>query len=501
MDNKFDNPFADYGNIVYGARFIGRNDDKKVIEDRIIHPNEAGNLAIIGKPRIGKSSLIFNTIMTRESELIAENLLPIWINLATYDQTSHFFRSLVNTSAKKLDELKWMNKSIRDSASCVFNDKQSQNEEYTYIQRFFENVRKSGYRIIFILDEFDHARHLFKGDISSFQKLRELSYRPEWRVNFVTMSRRSIQEIELQTQAISTFDGIFHKHYLSMFNEDDMEQYYKRLRSTGLTLSHFDEERITFFSGGHPFLLEIIGYELVEIFRKKQKVDVDEAALYVEHSYIDYYDHVLKLLREDGSLNKLLQILFGPVIDVKQTDVNIFLKYGLIKLNSNNIYIGFSEHFHSFLNLVQRDVDLWPIFSKTEKSLRHLITTSMSSQYGFDWIAELEKSHPKLKTIFDNCREVQRKEEKSFGSRSSNNLIEFTYPQDLFTIIFAEWNNVFNKIFGKDKNYWDQRKQLLSKIRNPLAHNRDKILEEHERKISEGYCIEILSIIDEIKWE
>jgi len=99
---------------------------------------------------------------------------------------------------------------------------------------------------LFILDEFDHARHLFKGDISGFQGLRELSYRPEWRVTFITTSRRSLRDIELQTRAISTFDLIFHKHYLGMFNESDTQEYFARLSSVGIEINPYSERASEF---------------------------------------------------------------------------------------------------------------------------------------------------------------------------------------------------------------------------------------------------------------
>ena len=73
-------------------------------------------------------------------------------------------------------------------------------------------------------------------------------------------------------------------------------------------------------------------------------------------------------------------------------------------------------------------------------------------------------------------------------------LIDFTYPNDLFAIIFAEWGT-FEEILGKDKNYWSQRAQLLAKIRKPLAHNRDRVLHEYERQLVVGYCNEILTIL------
>ncbi len=494
MDSDFENPFADYGNIVRGERFIGRRDSLRAIENRVIRPREPGNLAIIGDYRIGKSSLVYRAVLEQKEGLLAKKQIPIWINLATFDQAPIFFRSLVTRCFDEIEELGWITDSIQSAANRALQDELSWSEGYGRIQRFFERVRQAGFRILFILDEFDHARYLFKGDISGFQGLRELSYRPEWRVTFITMSRRSLRDIELQTKAISTFDLIFHKHYLGMFNELDTQEYLSRLSSVGIEINPSLKERVSFYCGGHPYLLEMLGYEIVESFREHQEANVDRAAHRIERSFLDQYDHMISILGEDGSLNKMLQILFGPVVDVKQTDVDEFLRYGLIQPTAQGDYAAFSAHFQTYLKLIERQVDLWPVWRETEIALRNLITTAMLEQYGEQWIDKLEKARPKLKEMFEECRKAQQKEEGSFGSRASHNLVDFTYPKDLFAIIFAEWNT-FKSKFRKDKNYWEQRANLLAKIRNPLAHNRDEVLYDHERQIAEGYCKEILGIL------
>lgn len=492
MELDFENPFADYGGIVHGNRFIGRNDSLRVVENRVIRPQESGNLAIIGDYRIGKSSLVYKAIMEHRDELVARKQLPIWINLATYDQASIFFRSLVTRTYDEMEDLGWLTNSIMSAANRALEDETSWTEGYGRIQRFFEQVRKAGFRILFVLDEFDHARYLFRGDISGFQGLRELSYRPEWRVTFVTTSRRTLRDIELQTKAISTFDLIFYKHYLGMFSELDRQDYFARLSAIGINVTSLLKERTNFYCGGHPYLLEMLGYEIVELFREHRAADVDQAAHRIERSFLNQYDHMIQILSEDGSLNKMLQILFGPVVDVKQTDVDEFQRYGLIQSTEQGNYEAFSAHFQTYLKLIERQSDLWPIWRETEVTLRNIVTSTLLEQYGEHWLEKLQKARPNIKPVFDRCREAQQKEVKSFGSRASRNLVDFTYPQDLFAIIFAEWNT-FKAIFGKDKSYWDQRAQLLAKIRNPLAHNRDEALYDYEREIVEGYCKEILA--------
>lgn len=489
------NPFADYGSIVSGERFIGRKQSLQAIDSRIFTPSEPGNLAVVGDYRIGKSSLVYKGVMERKTEWLSRKILPIWLNMATFDHASSFFRALVTKTYDELEELNWLNDKIKNAYTRVCQDDLTWTDGYGRIQRFFEKIRQENLRVLFVLDEFDHARNLFRGDISGFQGLRELGYYPEWRVAYVTISRRSLRDIELQTRAISTFDLIFHKHYLGMFDNNDMTEYFERLLSTGIGVTPQLEEKIFFYCGGHPYLLDMLGYQMVELFWKEGKVDVDRAARLTEHGILDHYDHMIRILEEIGILKKMLQVLFGPVIDVTQTDFDELLRYGLIKPGKEGEYVAFSDHFHNYLRLVARCVDLWSIWRETEIALRRTITTKMTEKYGNKWIDELESKHPSLREIFDRCRTSQQRELQLFEMRASQNLIDFTYPRDLFAIIFAEWNE-FKSIFGKDRNYWDQRSQLLAKVRNPLAHNRDQFIYEHEKKIAEGYCKEILQVLD-----
>ncbi|MGB9774602.1 MAG: Swt1 family HEPN domain-containing protein [Bacteroidota bacterium] len=494
IERNFANPFSDYGTIVYGERFINRRNDIHVVENRVIRPTEPGNLAIIGDYRVGKSSLVYHAIITRRNELLTKKRIPIWINLATFNQATMFFRALVTRSYDEIDSLGWMTDAIEIAAERALQDDVTWSEGYGRIQRYFEKVRQAGMRILFILDEFDNARYLFKGDVSGFQGLRELSYRPEWRVTFVTTSRRSLQSIELQTGAISTLEGIFQSHYLGMFDNEALDEYFLRLSSVGISITPQLKEEILFYCGGHPYLLEMLGYEIVELFRETNTVNVSRTVKRVEQSFIHHYEHALDVFREDESLRKILQILFGPVIDARPTDAEELERYGMIRPVEQGYYVAFSEHFHTYLKMIGRQIDLWPLWRETEVALRRLVTDKMIEKYGEQWIAELSKARPKLKPIFERCREAQEGEEKSFGSRASQNLIDFTYPRDLFDIIFSEWAT-FRDILGKDKTYWDQRAQLLSKIRNPLAHNRDHSLYDYERRIAEGYCREILATL------
>ena len=495
---EIENPFIDYGRIVHRERFIGRKNIMNVIEDRIIQPKKPGNLSIIGVHRIGKSSLAYKAIIEQKDKLIAKGILPIWMGLSSYDQSAAFFCALVTKCVREMRRLNWLSDEIQCSTELALEALKTENP-WDEITDFFFTVQEAGYGTLFILDEFDHARQIFKGD-TAFQRLRELADYPDYRLSLVLTSRRSIRDIEHAAGSSSPFHNIFQVQRLAMFNDEDLEIYFSLFSSIGIPISDADREQVLFYCGAHPYLLEMLGCEIVERFRQHQEIDVDKAADAISQSVFEHYDDMIRLLREEGTLNKLIQILFGPVIDVKPTDVTGLQNYGLIKKIEKG-YFAYSEHFHGYLKLNERSIeftaDLWPIWwGETEKALREVVTTIMSKAYGTDWIEKLEKGRPNLKKIFDECRKAQQKEEKSFRDRASQNLIDFTYPADLFAIIFAKglWEPHFKPIFNHSTNYWEERNQFLAKCRNPLHHHRD-ILEPHERKTLEGYCDEILTCI------
>ena len=412
MDERnyvIENPFTNYGRIVMGERFIGRKNIINVIEGRIIQPQKPGNLSIIGVHRIGKSSLAYKTIMEKKDKLIAKGILPIWIGLASYTHSAAFFRALVTKCVSEMRRLNWLSDEVQRLAKLALETLQTE-DGWDEITEFFFEVRETGYGTLFILDEFDHARHIFKGD-TAFQRLRDLADYPDYRLSLVLTSRRKIGDIERLAGSNSPFHNIFQVQRLSMFNDEDLETYFSLFSSKDIEISQDNREQMLFYCGGHPYLLEMLGCEIVERFCQHQEIDVDKAADTISQSVFEHYDDMIRLLREEDTLNKLIQILFGPVIDVKLTDATGLQNYGLIKKTEKG-YVAYSEHFHDYLKLNERTefaAELWPIWRETEKALREVITIVMSKAYGEAWIEKLEKERPNLKRIFDECRKAQQK--------------------------------------------------------------------------------------------
>jgi hypothetical protein len=498
MKYDFENPFAGYGNMVTGDRFIGRKHDLSVIDSRVTRDQEGANLAIVGETKTGKSSLAHAATIARKDKLLANNILPIWVNLANYDNATDFYNSLVSLCQDELNTLGWLSDTIKLAAKEALADAVPSFEQLKRRQEFFQRVRTSGKRVIFVLDEFDHARKLFKNSIVNFQRFRDLAYRPEWRVYYITTSRRSIKAIETMSNAISTLTLTFEEHYLGVFSIQDIDEHFDRYSCVNINIPAEVKKQLLFHTGGHPYLLDVIGYQLIEICREREskEIDFNEGLRRVEYNFLRYFDTLVEYMSESGKLPLLLEALFTKSANYSSEVIHEFIKYGVVKTLPDGRLVGFSDYFHEYMKLVERESDLRSIWGRTEIALRSFITASLEEHYGEEWIKKLEKSNASLKAnVLDPCRERQAREERLFKGRASDNLIDFTYPADLFAIIFAEWN-LFQPAFGNDKTYWANRVALLGKIRTVIHHYRDEVLTKDQRRIGEGFCEEILRIIE-----
>jgi hypothetical protein len=487
------NPYSNYGGVAFGTRFIGRKKELKFFTERIINSPNPQDISIVGAPKIGKSSLVREALMEKKSELIAKKKIPIWINMGTFDTPENFFSGIVFKTYSELEGLSLINKEINNNFSKITHENVSLVERSHYIEKFFETIKRMDFDVVFIFDEFDHARKLFKGNLSGFQTLRELTYNPDLKTCQITISRRSLREIELQSGSISNYYSLFHERSLLSYDSDDLVEYFGKMKNVGLQLNDDQHKTIKYHCGSHPYLLDIACYNIMEEFFENSLQPIETTISSNGNLFQNYYDDIVVHLNENASFEKVLQVLFGPLISVHKRDILTLQRCGFLSPGSDETLISISQDFSDFLYFLQRKIELWPILSQVERGLRELITKKMNEKYSEHWIERLENDHPKLKPTFDESRKNQQKEMNYFG-KASDNLLDYTYIGTLFSIIIYEWGT-FQSVLEKNEDYWDQHKTAIVKIRNPLAHFRDEIPSESHKKIAEGYCEEILEIL------
>jgi DNA-binding CsgD family transcriptional regulator len=338
------NPFADYGKIVHGERFIGRASQLRQIQTRVVQ-SPGGNLSLVGQRRVGKSSLAYQAIMITREALIQEKILPIVVPLSTYNSAREFFCDLINICFRKLQDLGWGSRRIREANDDVA-ERGIEQFKFSNVNDFFKETFDAGIRIIFILDEFDMSVRLCADDATFFDKIRDLGYRG--RTTLLTISRASLPSLEIQAEVSSTLVGTVHELYLGMFDQSEIEDHFDRLAGCGIDLSGDERTRIREHCGGHPFLHDTVAFEIVEIFRYERKILLDEAFRRSQRVFVREFDTVVRNLNARKLLEPLMHILFASGKNVRSEDLNELQSYGIIR-PANSGYSAFSTSFQQHL--------------------------------------------------------------------------------------------------------------------------------------------------------
>lgn len=489
---KLNNPFADYGGIVADDRFIGRNLEVEIIKNRLLGA-AFGNIAVMGLPRIGKSSLAWNSIFSIKADLIERKILPVWISFGQYSSLNEMFEDLIS----ELSELLGNDQTLNDIASN-FAISEKTIEKRRYIKRYLKSCRSKGFRVIIVLDEFDNAQNILS--IQDFQFLREISYNLDIKVGLLTVSRKTIQELEPENGALSNFYQIFTDLRLKMFSEQDMNLYWNRIEKLNINVTQKYIFQVKFYTGTHPYLLDLINNS---IFNQIAQSDINLDEIFtttvseLQLKIYNEYEAILKLMSFEGLERTLVQVIIGPVYDIVKRDVEKLLKYDLASLNIDEGYSSFCPFFTNYLNLKSKEMDIWPLWTQVEQGIRQLIKQNLERQYGENWSLDYQsKGTTKEKVgkeeFIKMKTEMMEKNVKSFGNRASKHLVDYTYPMEMFDRFIAlEWQD-FKSVFGKEKGDWRPIFEHLGKIRNPLAHNNPEFLSDADKSIADGYCKMIL---------
>jgi len=486
-----ENPLSDCGKIVTNKRFIGRKKEISTIQNRTL-VNNSGNLAIMGLPRSGKTSLAWNALLLNK----IDNFITIFINVGSIETVDEFFYVLIS---EILDEIELLD---------IFNEKQLQYfenlkekiintthyaDKKVNITKFFKMFsKKSNYQIVYILDEFDHIGTIFK--LENFQFLREIASNPQIKISLVTISRRTIEEIELlNNEALSKFATIFSYLHLGLFNKTEIEEYWQRLEEFGIQTDMEYKNIVNYYAGNFPYLIDLFNYETINEILYENNLDIKKIIKNkIQLNFYQHYDHIINLLKEEKLYDKLIQLLIGPVFNLHQKDIEKLEKFGIIS-KEHNTYKTFSEFFYEYIQLKSDATDYWPLWSETEKKLREFIKFYLEKKYGEKWEEDFCKNNSNISYKIERLKEMRNKNIKNFKEKASKHLVDYTYPWDIFSIFISNDWNYFQKFFKESLNDWRKIFDHLAKIRNPMAHSNSLFVSENDKNLAIAYCEKIIN--------
>ena len=531
-----DNPFSGSGGIVSGEQFIGREYELQRMWMQIMNKKRFGNYAIMGLPRIGKSSLAWEGIMTHKDELFKEQTLPIWLNASVPHNTVELYKlfggELENCLKESgetdiLTEIMSMFESLKQASTIGDVKKQ--------IQNILRILKSAKYKIILILDEFDGVQTYMSDKDINF--LRAIAYEIDKKICLVTTSRKTIEEIEASDGYVSNLHGIFESGRLGLFDEESLKKYWDWVAMEWNRRNLKFYESMKYYKlaainkvGTHPFLLNLYNsYKFQEqIFGRNMDKDLD-LDLYNQFNSMQGTLKKENMEKPSGVSKTLLdaaiQLVIGPVYNVTKEDANKLLGYDflqkttvkekeeilghitgpVIKEDSGDFcYICFSNYLTQLFEQQHAyNIQYWAEWSDTEKALRSVIKIFVKENFNTNWEEEIETlyggKYAKWRENFQTMKNYRDSSLKR-NQDASTDLTDYTQASTVFHVFISPgWNWFCNVLKGNNsyanKQEWEEKFNYLAYVRNPMAHNNEEFLSPEEVNMATQYCREIIEVI------
>ena len=512
---------------VTGDLFIGREKEVEYLLRQIFQPalnRETQYLALTGMNRIGKTSLMREACrqfdMVEHSnvivlETIVSDYYRFW-EFWVYGVVKPLYRKLKFEVGISPDDLEAMDDIFTfffdksTYAKLVSGDEGTIADGKGYLFDLFDTLQDlHELHVVLIMDEFDLARQVFGERTDYFGWFRGLLQKVSG-LSVLTLSRRSIDYIQLNSEGGSTLSGIFSKFGLFGFRNSEIDEYFQRLELHGKNLSTHERQRIYYYCGRSPYYLAIMGKNLLD---NTDAVDFSSIAC----QFYSSFDAVINLLREEKLLRAMLEMFVGPRYDLVLADAGRLVDMGYCRTRSSleignggrdyedylqpkktGEYLAVCHHFVQYLADVNKNevAELWPKLTSTEHQLRKI----MESEYrrlaqqnpGNTWQDlvwnDLVQPDPttgmsittehKLHSFTYSFQSLYSKADPQQKRAVGNSALNLISLLELGKLIQLRWDRCFRYFSNSGYNRSDILDifNTLKDARNPYAHSNAQLL-------------------------
>jgi hypothetical protein len=515
------NPYV-CGPSVSGAQFFGREFELQHLKERILENSIPLPCSIVGETRIGKSSLLnaFKELVDQEQR---EDLLCLrydmssdFLDLQPEDAKSHsgtsdFYRNFVMRISADLSDYPEFD---HQAAQKAYDSAQPPFMLTLNINNFFSSIRRAGYWLLLILDEFDAITEHFRFEPNGWKMLRSLCENRDLGLRYLMASRRPIWILEKDAGISSNLAGLFQDTTrLSLMPPDEARELVEKpIQRNGLQWSTEESELIQQAGGGHPYCLQMICSRL---FHQKEKnllpPDLDEAQLIqqIQTSYTQFFETQRRRLERSGLFNLLLSIAHGAPAPHEEYQVKELELLGhLLPVEGvRNRFRPFCLALDYYLQATGEQMKLWPIVEETENALRRLVERQYQERFGDRWLHEVRQKNPGAPMSmqaapharFDMVTRWRMKREEEglnpfmvVDHRSS--LIRYASITDLKHLI-SQQPELFQRIFPW--HTYDLLENALTRLQNVRDPEkaRYRIISDEEAAQVEKACEKLLHLI------
>jgi DNA-binding SARP family transcriptional activator len=243
-----ENPYFHRGPIRHPGHFIGRTHE---VASTLGLLRNGQSVSIVGQRRIGKSSFLLH--ISHPEVMVAHNLRPeetifVFVDcegLNRLDQAG-FYRVILEETEFQLHD---QNLDVDVPIPETLN--------YRQFERTLRGLTRQGFKLIYLLDEFELMSENHNLDADFFSGLRGLAARYD--ICYVTASQAHLLELSYAEGVLgSPFFNIFAVQHLNLFSQEDCAQFvHTPSRAAGLVFPQEIASYLQDLAGRHPLFLTI----------------------------------------------------------------------------------------------------------------------------------------------------------------------------------------------------------------------------------------------------
>lgn len=507
-----DNVFR-FGGEVSGESFFGRTAILQELVKNVRPGSGCQAVSVIGLNRIGKSSLV-KRLIQQEFDGKPE-IIVLQTSMERNTCANEFWNELLCMLEEELSINKICDEEIQRVFVRLAEISLEDSRWYTNFKLGLRTIliclKKHGYRVVLVIDEFDQARELFKNNYGGIGLIRNLASSSELPTTVITLSRRRLYMIEgKMTKFTSTLEGVFDSKYVVAFDDADMDCYLDALSWYDIYPEEDEAlmQKLTELAGRQPYLLCLYGNRMADYAISGAEVTADTVEQIHKDDYgrniVSYYDSVYHRMKEDGYADKLLGILMNVMYGVRESDVEVLQGCGYLTQGEDGWYLLSREFTRYFLEQ-SKELRLPALdeIMNTEKLLKEkvkqvypilseLCYSDIKSKMA--WSAEIRQRNPELYIQERKVQPNMRKAYEEYGQDSCvADALELRYVVE--GIIQPNWDKFRHYFKNQDKSEWEPHLKLLVRARIPLAHAHSDYLTEQEEQQLHLYCQQLQEVL------
>ncbi|MBR2389722.1 MAG: AAA family ATPase [Mogibacterium sp.] len=509
-----------------GEGFFGRTKELNALE-RWYSNAEGQNkltLSIQGLNRIGKSSIVKKFIDDTLSK--EKDTITVYISLDNFPNSISFWRILTRNLNKEIKKRPDIPNELADIIDEYY--KQSSSTDVCTIRvnlsDFFKDFKKSSFRVILIIDEFDTAATIMSSD--DFASLRSIANTNDNSVSLITVSRRSLAIISSDVQGTSTFTGIFDQMHIRPFKDSETKKMYDALADYDIFLDENEElkKKIEYYAGGNPYLLSHYLFSLADkaMVSGAESLSADSAdEIRKEKSQLIrvYYETAAERLKSDGWLDTIYGTVVGPRISLDKNKVAELQNAGYLCYDEDSeSWYCISRDFTEYLRYNCRpSIPLWYDIMHSEKIFREFVREVYPklTEYKYTSSDDMAVKQPLRNEIHRTIYRTYNTRYLDWGNiekfiESSNkyengkdasacDVLQLGFTIEIIEKNWDKFKGYFGKNGSENLDYWQKYLDILKKVRNPLAHANPEYITEIEEKTASEACSLIAKLRPDIK--